>query len=176
VCNYFVSSLVSFQLLVYLLPSDGNRYRLSPQYLKTTIFIFYAQFQQTINKYNRINYNIVRSVLLIQRSRDKTYIGKGTNENPILYNRMYSHVHNFSVSRLPHVCAYILISYYVICWINSEIIITVVDGNLQNLHGVSAALQEFHAFGECKLRHAVTLNCCALIKIKHAQRRATIRK
>ena len=28
----------------------------------------------------------------------------------------------------------------------------------------------------CKLRHAVTLNFCALIKINHAQRRAPIRK
>jgi len=52
----------------------------------------------------------------------------------------------------------------------------VVDGNLQNLHVVTVVLQEFHAFGECVKRHAVTLNCCTIIKIKHAQRRAPIRK
>ena len=52
----------------------------------------------------------------------------------------------------------------------------VVDGNLQNLHVVTVVLQEFHAFGECVKRHAVTLNCCAIIKIKHAQKRAPIRK
>jgi hypothetical protein len=63
----FVSNLASSQLLVYLLPSDGNRYRLSPQYRKTANYIFYTQFQQTINKYNRIKYNIVRSILLIQK-------------------------------------------------------------------------------------------------------------
>ena len=141
-------------LLVYLLPSDGNRYRLSPQYRKTTNYILYTQFQQTINKYTRINYNIVRSILLIKKSRDKGCIEKGTNEKPILCKRMYSHVHNFSAPRLPHVYTHTLISYYVICWINSEIIIMVVDGNLQNLHVVSVVLQEFHAFGECKIRHA----------------------
>lgn len=89
---------------------------------------------------------------------------------------MYSHVHNFSAPRLPHVYTHTLIRYYVICWINSEIIIMVVDGNLQNLHVVSFVLQELHAFGEYKIRHAVTLNCCALIKIKHAQSRSPIRK
>lgn len=130
--NYFVSSLASFQLLVYLLPSDGNRYRLSPQYRKTTNFIFYTQFEQNINIYTRINYNIVRSILLIQKSRDKTYIEKGTNEKPIKYKRMYSHVHNFSAPKLPRVYTHTLISCYVICWIKSEIIIVVVDGNLQN--------------------------------------------
>ena len=82
-------------LLVYLLPSGGNRYRLSPQYRKTTNFIFYTQFQQTINKYTRINNNIVRSILLIKKSRDKRYIEKGTNNKPILYKRLYSRFHNF---------------------------------------------------------------------------------
>jgi hypothetical protein len=52
----------------------------------------------------------------------------------------------------------------------------VIEGNIQNVHVVSVVSQEFHAFGECKIRHAVILNCCALIKIKHAQRSAKIRK
>jgi len=46
------SSLISLQLLVYLLPSDGNRYPLSPQYRKTANFTFYTQIQK---KYKQIH-------------------------------------------------------------------------------------------------------------------------
>jgi len=113
----------------------------------------------------------VRSILLIQKSRDKTYIEEGKNET-----QFYTSECTAIFIILVHPGCHTLISYYVISWINSEIIIMVVDGNLQNLHVVSVVLQEFHAFGECKIRHAVTLNCCALIKIKHAQRRSPIRK